>query len=168
MIETATINEGWPDAADWEALAASAVSIAIAATPHGALTGRDACVEIAVRLTDDAEVQTLNRDYRHKDKPTNVLSFPMIPPDLIASLANTSDAEILLGDIVLARETCAREAAARGVSVEAHATHLIVHGTLHLLGYDHMQDDEAEAMESLERQIMATLGLHDPYEPLED
>lgn len=168
MIETAAINQGWPDTTDWETLACAAVSAAIAATPHGELAQIDALVEIAVRLTDDAEVQALNRDYRHKDKPTNVLSFPMVQPDLIDNLCNTDDGEILLGDIVLARETCEREASERDVSLEAHATHLIVHGTLHLLGYDHMRDDEAEAMESLEREIMATLGLHDPYEPVEE
>ena len=168
MIETALQAEpNWPEQ-DWEALAASAVSAAIAATPHGELAGIDALVEIAVRLTDDAEVQALNRDYRRKDKPTNVLSFPMVQPDLIDNLANTDDGEILLGDIVLARETCEREAEERGVSIAAHATHLIVHGTLHLLGYDHMLDDEADAMESLEREIMAALGLHDPYEPVEE
>lgn len=168
MIETATINACWPDRSDWAALASAAVSAAIAATPHDGLARIEAVVEIAIRLTDDAEVRTLNRDYRHKDQPTNVLSFPMVTPDLIDALANTSDEEILLGDIVLARETCAREAEERRVSFESHATHLIVHGTLHLLGYDHMRDDEAEAMESLERRIMAMLGLHDPYEPVED
>ena len=163
MIETALIDEGWPDIADWEALAASAVSAAIACTPHAGLAAMGADVEIAVRLTGDEEVQALNRDYRQKDKPTNVLSFPMVQPDLIDGLANSDDGEILLGDIVLARETCAREAEERGVPVSAHAAHLIVHGTLHLLGYDHMRDDEAEAMEALEREIMAGLGLHDPY-----
>ena len=168
MIETALqAKPCWPEH-DWEALASAAVAAAVAATPHGELAAIDAIVEVAIRLTDDAEVRALNRDYRHKDKPTNVLSFPMVPPDLIDSLANTDDGEILLGDIVLAHETCTREAAERAVPVEAHATHLIVHGTLHLLGYDHMRDDEAEAMESLEREIMAALGLHDPYEPVEE
>lgn len=168
MIETA-LQAGpcWPEH-DWEALASAAVEAAIAATPHGELAQIDAVVEIAVRLTDDAEVRALNRDYRHKDKPTNVLSFPMVQPDLIDNLANTDDGEVLLGDIVLAHETCIREAAEREVPVEAHATHLIVHGTLHLLGYDHMRDDEADTMESLEREIMAALGLHDPYEPVEE
>ncbi len=168
MIETALQAEPcWPGH-DWEALASAAVSAAIAATPHGELAQIDAIVEIAVRLTDDAEVRALNRDYRQMDKPTNVLSFPMVQPDLIDNLANTDDGEILLGDIVLAYETCAREAGERNVSLESHAAHLIVHGTLHLLGYDHVHDDEAEIMESLERQVMASLGLHDPYEPLED
>ncbi len=168
MIETALQAEPcWPEH-DWDARASAAVAAAVAATPYRALAAIDALIEIDVRLTDDAEVRILNRDYRNKDKPTNVLSFPMVPPDQIEGLAQTVRGEVLLGDIVLAYATCAREAAERAVGVEAHATHLIVHGTLHLLGYDHMEDHEAEAMEALEREIMAALGLHDPYEPVED
>lgn len=168
MIETALQAERcWPEH-DWDALARTGVEAAFAATPHRVLAGIDALVEIAIRLTDDAEVQILNRDYRQKDKPTNVLSFAMVPSEEIQDLGQADREEILLGDIVLAYETCAREAAERNVSIEAHATHLIVHGTLHLLGYDHMEETEAEAMEALERQIMATIGLHDPYEPVEE
>jgi probable rRNA maturation factor len=152
----------WPEG-DWEELARRAVIAAIERTPHAGLASLDAAVEIAVRLTSDAEVQTLNRQYRQQDKPTNVLSFPMVQPDLLPSLANSDDGEILLGDIALAHETCAREAMERGVTVEAHAAHLIVHGTLHLLGHDHMNEGEAEAMEAIERDAMAALGLHDPY-----
>ncbi len=164
MIDTAAlIAPLWGDATDWEAFSARAVSAAIAATPYGELATLDAAVEVSVKFTDDAEVHTLNRDYRQKDKPTNVLSFPMVEPDLIPTLANTDDGEVLLGDIVLAHGVCAAEAVERGVTIEAHATHLIVHGTLHLLGYDHMGDEEAETMEALEREIMAGLGLHDPY-----
>ena len=168
MLEFATLNEGWDDSRNWQALVEKAGRAAIGLTRFGDLDASAASIEISVRLTSDAEVQTLNRDYRHKNQPTNVLSFPMIQPDLIESINNTDDGEVLLGDIVLARETCVREAQERGVPLESHATHLIVHGTLHLLGYDHVHDDEAEIMESLERQIMASLGLHDPYEPLED
>ncbi len=169
MIETAVLIEpSWPDGADWSALAAKAVAVAIAHTPHGTLSDSDASVEVSVKFTSDDEVQSLNRDYRGKDKPTNVLSFPMIAPDLIGGIANTDDGEVLLGDIVLAYGTCAREASLREISVAAHATHLIVHGTLHLLGYDHMNDGEADAMEALEQAIMASLGLHNPYEAIED
>lgn len=166
MIETAIIDEGWP-AGDWDGLAARAVEEAVCASPHGDLAALDAVIEVAVRLTSDAEVQTLNRQYRDKDQPTNVLSFPMVQPDLLDGLANSDDGEILLGDIVLAHETCAREAAEREVTLEAHAAHLIVHGTLHLLGMDHVDEAQAEQMESLERDILARLGLHDPY-PIED
>jgi probable rRNA maturation factor len=157
-----SVETPWP-AGDWDELADKAVRAALQRTPYGELAELDMLVEISVRLTSDAEIQNLNRQYRHKDKPTNVLSFPMVQPDLLPTLANSDDGEILLGDIALAHETCAREAEERGVTLEAHAAHLIVHGTLHLLGHDHMNDAEAEAMEAIERDAMASLGLHDPY-----
>jgi probable rRNA maturation factor len=167
MIETALLSElSWPSF-DWQSLATRAVGATIAATPHADLATTAATIEISIRLTSDAEVQILNHQYRGQDKPTNVLSFPMVQPDLIDTLANTDDGEVLLGDIVLACETCAREAVERGVSTQDHATHLIVHGVLHLLSYDHMTDSEAEAMEAIERDVMASLGLHDPY-PIQD
>ena len=129
----------------------------------GAIWSCAPLVEIAVRLTDDEEVRALNRDFRGKDKPTNVLSFPQVQPDLLETLANSDDGEILLGDIVLARETFAREAAEKGISLADHATHLIVHGTLHLVGYDHMDDVAAAAMEALEVKALASLGIANPY-----
>jgi probable rRNA maturation factor len=169
VIETAVLIEsGWPDSIGWSALAADAVDAAIAQTPNAGLALSDASIEVSVKFTSDDEVRVLNRDYRGKDKPTNVLSFPMVAPDLIEMIANTDDGEVLLGDIVLAYSTCLREAEAREITIAAHATHLIVHGTLHLLGYDHMNDGEAEAMEALEQAIMASLGLHNPYEAIED
>jgi probable rRNA maturation factor len=153
----------WPPA-DWVALAMAAVDAALAQTPYAALANGSATVEVSIRLTDDAEVHTLNRQYRHKDKPTNVLSFPMVQPDLLGSLGNTDDGEILLGDIVLAAETCAREAAEKQWSVPAYAQHLIVHGLLHLLGYDHeLGETQANAMEALESSACAALGLPEPY-----
>jgi probable rRNA maturation factor len=158
--------DAWPDG-DWPGLAERAAAAALTASPQAPLAAMGAVVEISIRLTSDAEVQTLNRQYRQKDKPTNVLSFPMVQPDLIETLAETDDGEVLLGDIVLALETCTREAAERGVPLEDHAAHLIVHGTLHLLGHDHMNDAEADAMEAIEQVAMAALGLHDPY-PIED
>ena len=153
----------WPDALDWEARAAEAAAAALALTPWAGLADAAPMVEIAVRLTDDAEVHTLNRDFRGKDKPTNVLSFPQVQADLLDTLSNSDDGEILLGDIVLARETCAREAAEKGISIPDHATHLIVHGTLHLVGYDHKDDASATAMEALEVKALASLGIANPY-----
>jgi probable rRNA maturation factor len=168
MLEVAVQQEdGWPEA-DWETNAQTAVAEAIRKSPYADWLTRSLMIEVSVRLTDDAEVQALNREYRHKDKPTNVLSFPMVQPDLLEGLANSDDGEVLLGDIVLARETCAREAEEKSVAFADHATHLIVHGALHLLGYDHQGDTEAEAMEALERAILATLGIDDPYEIRED
>lgn len=153
----------WPDPLDWEARAAEAAAAALALTPWAGLADAAPLVEIAVRLTDDAEVHALNRDFRGKDKPTNVLSFPQVQADLLDTLSNSDDGEILLGDIVLARETCAREAEEKGISTPDHATHLIVHGTLHLVGYDHMDDAGAQAMEALEVKALASLGIANPY-----
>ncbi|MBU6206357.1 MAG: rRNA maturation RNase YbeY [Alphaproteobacteria bacterium] len=155
---------GWP-AADWAALAARAAREAVQRSPYAGLLALDDEVEIAVRLSDDEEVRTLNAQYRGKNKPTNVLSFPMETPEAI--LAAPLAPETSLGDIILALETCAREAAERGVTLAAHAQHLVVHGALHLLGLDHMTDVEAEQMETLEREICAALGLHDPYDDRE-
>ena len=153
----------WPDAIDWEVRAGEAAASALALTPYASLSSAAPLVEISVRLTDDAEVHTLNRDFRGKDKPTNVLSFPQVQDDLLEGLANSDDGEILLGDIVLARETCVREADEKGISIVDHATHLIVHGTLHLVGYDHMDDASAGAMEALEVKALASLGIANPY-----
>lgn len=166
MLEIALSGEeGWPAGADWQALCDKAVRAALEQTPHAPLVRLDALVEISIRLADDAEVQSLNRDYRDKDRPTNVLSFPMVQKDLLQALANSDDGEVLLGDIVLARETCEREAAEKGIAFADHATHLVVHGTLHLLGYDHMIEHEAQAMEAMETRALAGLAIADPYAP---
>ena len=177
MIDVAVQAENWPEH-DWQALAERACCAAVAASEFNAFLTFSTPVEIAIRLTSDAEVHALNRDYRGKDAPTNVLSFPMLEgEELDALLSRRSrfcgndelvDQEVILGDIILAYETCAREAAIKNIRLEAHTTHLIVHGTLHLLGYDHIDDDEARAMETLERAIMAGLGLHAPYDDEDD
>jgi len=164
-----TREQPWPDTTDWAALARKAAIAAIGRTPHGPLADTVATIEISLRLTSDDEVRTLNRDYRQKDKPTNVLSFPMVQSDLLETVSeNSDDGEVLLGDIVLAHGVCLAEAAEKQIAVEDHAAHLIVHGTLHLLGYDHEDDVEAEGMEQIERAAMADLGLADPYLVRED
>lgn len=164
MIEVAVQAEpDWDDGTDWEKLAIEAVAAALRATPYATILTASYMAEISIRLTDDDEVHALNRQYRQKDKPTNVLSFPMVQDDLLEVLDNSDDGEVLLGDIILARGVCEREAAEKGVATREHATHLIVHGTLHLMGYDHIDDDEAEAMEDLERAALAGLGIADPY-----
>lgn len=152
----------WPDA-DWTTLAEAACRTALAETPYAGLIDASFCCEISIRLTDDDEVQMLNAQYRGKDKPTNVLSFPMVQADLLESLSNSDDGEVLLGDIVLADGVVAREAAERGIMITDHATHLIVHGLLHLVGYDHEQEAEADAMEEMERRALASLGIANPY-----
>jgi probable rRNA maturation factor len=113
--------------------------------------------ELAVVLTDDARIRALNRAWRGLDKPTNVLSFPA------DDRAGGQGAAALLGDIVIAYETTKREAQAQGTPFRHHLAHLTVHGFLHLRGYDHEAEDEAETMERLERQILARLDIPDPY-----
>ncbi|MFW2852493.1 rRNA maturation RNase YbeY [Sphingomonas sp. TX0543] len=161
-------DDPWPER-DWSALATTAVRAAVLRTPHGALLTAPMLVEVSVRLASDDDVHALNRQYRGKDKATNVLSFPMVQADLIDTVSqNTDDGELLLGDIVLAHGVCEREAAERGITPDAHLTHLIVHGTLHLLGYDHLTDVEGDAMEAIERDALADLGIADPYHIQED
>jgi len=164
-VETDIVAAGWPEGTDWPALAQAAVAAAVAETPHADLEAAPMSVEVAVRLTDDAEVHQLNRQYRGKDKPTNILSFPMLSADMLVQLANSDDGEVLLGDLVLAAQTVLREAGEKGWGPGQYVSHLVVHGTLHLLGYDH-EDDEAAAdrMEALERAACARLQLPDPYE----
>ena len=112
-------------------------------------------VEMTVRIVDEAESHELNLNYRGKDRPTNVLSFPFECPD---------EVELpLLGDLVICRQVVEREAHEQDKPLMAHWAHMVVHGSLHLLGYDHIEDDEAEEMESLETQIMTGLGFADPY-----
>jgi probable rRNA maturation factor len=164
MLEIAVQNDGvWPGDTDWEELSTRAVAAAIGHSPYAEFIGMEAMFEIAVKLTSDAEVQQLNAQYRGKDKPTNVLSFPLVQPDLLEVQSNGDDGEILLGDIVLARCVCIREAAEKNISVADHTAHLIVHGTFHLLGYDHMEEAEAEAMEALEIEALRSIGISDPY-----
>ena len=148
---------------DWEVYARKAAIAALQLTPCARLIDTAMRVEVAVRLSDDVEVQRLNRAYRGVDQPTNVLAFPQVQPDLLPIVSNSDDGEVLLGDIVLARETCAREAEAKTLSLADHAAHLIVHGMLHLLGYDHQSEVAAAAMEALETKALATLGISNPY-----
>lgn len=132
----------------------------LAATALGAVDLPEGIVELSIVLADDATVQGLNRDWRGKDQPTNVLSFASLD-DKDAPLV--PGAPLLLGDVVLAFETCAAEARDQGKPLADHFGHLVVHGVLHLLGYDHLDDEEAAEMESLETTLLAALGIPDPY-----
>lgn len=156
-IDIAIEGGGWPAEAEVRPLVERALTVA---GDHLGLGGHAS--EVSLVLTDDATVRTLNARWRGKDTPTNVLSFPAYP------IAAGDPPGPLLGDIVLARETIAREAAIDGKPFDAHFRHLIVHGFLHLLGYDHQSDKDAEQMERLERAILADLGISDPYAPVLD
>ncbi len=120
-----------------------------------ALNGRRNDAELTIRIVDEAESQTLNNDYRGKNKPTNVLSFPFEGPEGV---------ELdLLGDIVICAPVVALEAQQQHKNIENHWAHMVIHGTLHLLGYDHIEDQEAQEMESLETQLLAQIDIADPY-----
>jgi len=154
--------EGWPNG-EWEALAERAADAASQAAPE-LVSER---LSVSVLFTSDEEVHSLNREWRGRDKPTNVLSFPMLEREALLALTPDGPPEmppVILGDIALAYQTCAREAAEKGASLEHHAAHLIVHGLLHLAGHDHVHsDEEAEVMEAMEIAALAKLGISDPY-----
>jgi probable rRNA maturation factor len=153
------IEADWPAHTDWDALAHRAATALAQIAPE--LT--NARLSASLLFSNDAEVHDLNREWRGKDKPTNVLSFPMLEREDLLGLAPDGPPE-LLGDVALALETCEREAADKGISLEHHAAHLIVHGLLHLAGYDHVHSDaEAAAMEALEIKALAQMGIADPY-----
>ncbi|HQS71479.1 MAG: rRNA maturation RNase YbeY [Novosphingobium sp. 28-62-57] len=154
------IDPVWGDETDWEALANRAAEAAGKIAPE--LAHENLLVSLV--LADDEEVHTLNKQWRAKDKPTNVLSFPMLSREEVLHAAADEGAPGMLGDMILAHGVCTREAAERGVSTQVHATHLIVHGLLHLAGYDHeLGEAEAEEMEELERKTLALMGIADPY-----
>jgi probable rRNA maturation factor len=153
------LEDPWPAETDWADLAEAAAEAAMEVVPELA----NPRLSASVLFTSDAEVHVLNREWRAKDKPTNVLSFPMIPRDSLLAMPHEGAPE-MLGDLALAFETCAREAADKGIPVTSHAAHLIVHGLLHLAGYDHeLSDADAEAMEALETKALAEMGIADPY-----
>jgi probable rRNA maturation factor len=164
MLEIALeADEEWDSSRSWDLLVRRAAEAAIAESAFPELATSKRPVEISVLLTGDEKVRELNAEYRGKDKPTNVLSFPMANIDDLGQ-ATVAGPELLLGDIILAHGVCVAEAADKSVSVEQHATHLIVHGTLHLLGYDHHDDAEADDMESREARALGRLGIANPYE----
>ena len=152
------IEEPWPQG-QWEALAERAAEGLAQVTPE---LGNPR-LSASLLFTSDEEIHALNREWRQRDKPTNVLSFPMLARGELLALPAEGPPE-LLGDVALAHETCAREAAEKGVPLEHHAAHLIVHGLLHLAGYDHeLGEAEAEAMEALETKALALMGIANPY-----
>jgi probable rRNA maturation factor len=165
ILVEADASEEWDSSTDWARLAEAAVRAAVAESDVPGLIEGALATEISVRFTADEEVRALNAAWRGKDQPTNVLSFPMVEAEQLAALAGAGEGEALLGDIVLAHGICAAEAVAKGIAVCTHAAHLVVHGTLHLLGCDHERGEgQAERMEEAERRALARLGIADPYE----
>lgn len=156
MTEVLIVADAWNSEPDADAVIQRAV--AVAAEMADADT---ADAELAVMLTDDAGIRTLNSNWRGIDKPTNVLSFPALRPP--TGVSGADDIPPMLGDIAIAYETARREADDEQKPFDHHLSHLAVHGFLHLVGYDHETDDEAEAMEALEIEILAQLGIPDPY-----
>jgi probable rRNA maturation factor len=153
----------WDSSIGWESLVRSAAEAAIAESAFPQLASSARTVELSVRLAGNEEVQALHAQWRGKDKPTNVLSFPQLERNELEGV-DSDGPELMLGDLILAREICQSEAAEKALPLEDHAAHLVVHGTLHLLGYDHHDDQSAEDMESREVRALARLGIADPYE----
>jgi probable rRNA maturation factor len=156
QVEFVASSRRWRAALAARTLARQAIAASAATCGVALCAGAELCVHLA----DDAHVRDLNARWRGLDKPTNVLSFPAVDPAQLASAR-------LLGDIVLAYETVAREAEAEGKPLADHFRHLIVHGFLHLVGFDHETDAEAEVMEAMETRILARLGVADPYRAAE-
>ena len=119
--------------------------------------------EVGLLLCDDAKIAELNTRFRGKPQPTNVLSWPAFAHDVPVPSGDPGEGPTFLGDVALAYETCAREAAAAGIPLADHAAHLVVHGVLHLLGHDHALDAEAETMEQIETKVLASMGMANPY-----
>ena len=155
ITEVLVVAECWQIEPDAEAIIQRAVAAAAETVDAG--LGE---AELAVMLTDDAGIRTLNSNWRGIDKPTNVLSFPALPP---AGPIGPDDAPRMLGDIAIAYETTRKEADDEQKPFDHHLSHLAGHGFLHLIGYDHETDGEAESMETLEQEILAQLGIPDPY-----
>lgn len=152
------IEEPWPEG-PWGDLAQEVASAAAQVAPELA----NPRLSSSLLFTSDSEIHALNREWRQRDKPTNVLSFPMLDRAQLVALPPEGP-PVMLGDVALAYETCAREAEEKDVALEHHAAHLMIHGLLHLAGYDHeVSADKAEAMERLEVKALALMGIADPY-----
>jgi probable rRNA maturation factor len=164
MLEIALdADEEWDSSRFSEQLVRRAAEAAIAESAFPQLAEFGRTIELSVRLTGDEQVRTLNAHWRGQDKATNVLSFPMVEEHELRD-EKFAETELLLGDIILARGVCEAEASEKGIPLESHATHLIVHGTLHLLGYDHGDERDAADMEAREARALDRLGIANPYE----
>ena len=153
------LTEAWGEDQNWQALSEQAVAEAFRFSSYGNLASAAFTLSLSINLSTNDEVHALNAQWRGKDKPTNVLSFPMLERDELTALANTDDGEALLGDLILAHGVCAAEAEEKGIPLADHVTHLIIHGTLHLLGYDHSTEEEKAVMWAEQAKVLERLGL---------
>src|ERR1700677_4674730 len=160
LTEVLVVADGWRAEPDAEAVIHRAIAAAAETVQAGSGEAGFGEAELAVMLTDDAGIRTLNSNWRGIDKPTNVLSFPALQP---SGPSGPDDAPRMLGDIAIAYQTMRREADDEQKPFDHHLSHLAIHGFLHLIGYDHEQDNDAETMETLEQEILAQLGIPDPY-----
>ena len=161
-----TVGVQWDIAAFGQIHVEKAVDAAVKVAHNSALADPPIPVSVSIKLSDNDEVHALNREWRDKDTPTNVLSFPMLDDDELDALDAGAfiSPEIMLGDIILAHGVCSAEANEKGIPLADHAAHLVIHGMLHLFGYDHVDDDDGETMEALEVKALASMGLHNPYD----
>lgn len=158
------IGADWDGNIDWYGLSEQSVATAIKYSNYNEIIDIDHIVSISISLSNNDEVHSLNHQYRGKDKPTNILSFPMLHKDELANINQNIIPEILLGDLILSYQICHNEAQEKNIRLTDHFQHLIIHGILHLLGYNHIEDDDAEKMQSIEIYGLNILGIDNPYE----
>lgn len=158
------LNSSWDDGVDWQTLAEESINQAIINSDYKYLPSYDKNISISITLSNNDQLHALNKQYRGKDKATNILSFPMLEPNELRALDNHPIPEILLGDLILSHDICYDEAIEKNITIEEHYQHLIIHGILHLLGYDHIEDKDADIMQSIEITALHNMGINNPYE----
>lgn len=158
------IGGAWDNKIDWKTLTKDAAIESIKNSEYNTLLNTHKNVSIDITLSNNEQIHALNKEYRGKDKPTNILSFPMLSYPELQAIEDYPIPEILLGDLILSYEICIQEASEKNISIENHYQHLIIHGILHLLGYDHIEDKDADIMQALEIKALDDMGIDNPYE----
>jgi len=164
MIEIDLDIGDWDKQVNWHMLCEKSIYSIIENSSYSDITHSSYKFSISITLSSNDHVCTLNKQYRGKDKPTNILSFPMIEPKILENINAINTPESLLGDLVLSHEICKEEAKDKEIAIEAHFQHLIAHGMLHLLGYDHIEDEDAEIMQNIEINALNEINIDNPYE----